>query len=290
MNTTITTTLGVMLILAAMFGGLFYFWPSFDRGPKPPGFITKLIAKQRSKATKRTRNLFLVGLAVGIVLWLFSGIFALALIVPFAFVWAPNVFSNSEEKRNTEKLAALQKWTSGLAGLLTTGSPLETALVASLGNAPPPIRNEVSQLIARLEARWSTLDALDAFGNSLASQEADRVILSLKLAAKQRGAGLVQSLNDLADDVVEIVEINHETTASRTGPRGEAKTVTFAAAAAIIFIPLLPMFSAGYRTALGQILYIVMAVGVALTVRAMQNAVKPPKASRLLVDDRGVVK
>lgn len=281
-----TMAIGVTLIIGGILGAAYLYFAPRDTTVRPPSFLVKQVNKIRKGLTKRTKILLAVGIPAGIIAWLISGVVIMIVVIPGALVWAPDLFSNKVEKRNSERLGALQKWTSGLSGLLTTGAALETALIASLRNAPKPIHKEVRQLVRRIEGRWPLSQALDGFAEALGSQEADRIIISLKLAAKERGQGLVQSLEDLASDVAEIVEISHETTAERTGPRSEARTISIFAAAGIFLLPIMPMMSAGFRTFQGQVIYFIVIVIVLLCLRAMNKTVQPSPGVRLLLDER----
>ena len=63
---------------------------------------------------------------------------------------------------------------------------------------PLPQRPQVSQLVARLNARWSTTAALQAFADDLNDETADVLVMHLLRKAELRGSGLAAALEDLA--------------------------------------------------------------------------------------------
>ncbi len=84
-----------------------------------------------------------------------------------------------------------------LSGVLTVGIGLEEALIATLRSTPDPIRPEVTRLVARLRARWSTEEALRMFADDLDDATGDLVAANLILGARRRGAGVASVLESL---------------------------------------------------------------------------------------------
>ena len=106
------------------------------------------------------------------------------------------VLSAQGHAKHTEQLQQMEAWTRSLSGLIVTGAALETALLGSLSNAGPLIRPQIEHLAARIQAGWSTSHALDVLADEWADPTGDMIVLHLKLAVKQRGAGLARSLDD----------------------------------------------------------------------------------------------
>ncbi len=120
----------------------------------------------------------------------------------------------------------MAEWTRNLAGVLTVGVGLEQALVATLRSAPQPIRPEVSRLVARLRARWTTEDALQEFADELDDATGDLVAAYLILGARRRGTGLASVLQGLAESVADDVAARRQIEADRAKPRATARNVT----------------------------------------------------------------
>ncbi|MFK5088311.1 type II secretion system F family protein, partial [Klebsiella pneumoniae] len=91
-------------------------------------------------------------------------------------------------------LDALESWTRSLAGLTVSGAGLERTIAASLSSCPEAIRPQVTQLVARINARWTTTAALQAFADDLNDETADVLVMHLLRKAELRGSGLAASL------------------------------------------------------------------------------------------------
>ena len=99
----------------------------------------------------------------------------------------------------------MEEWTRSLSGVLSAGVGLEQALTATLRSTPDPIKPEVTQLVARLRARWDTETALRAFAEDLNDLTGDLVAANLILAARRRNRSLASVLQGVAESVHEDV-------------------------------------------------------------------------------------
>ena len=107
-------------------------------------------------------------------------------------------------------------WTRSLAGLTVSGAGLERTIAASLSSCPEAIRPQVTQLVARINARWTTTAALQAFADDLNDETADVLVMHLLRKAELRGSGLAASLEDLAGKKVNFNTLG--TAAAYSGP------------------------------------------------------------------------
>ena len=64
--------------------------------------------------------------------------------------------------RDVELLEALDRWVRSLAATLATGKSITDAIRMSRRTAPPLLAEEIGVLVARLNNRWETQDALTA--------------------------------------------------------------------------------------------------------------------------------
>ena len=156
------------------------------------------------------------------------------------------------------RLEALAEWTRNLAGVLTVGVGLEQALVATLRSTPAAIKPEVTRLVARLRARWSTEDALLAFADELDDATGDLVAAYLILGARRRGTGLASVLQGLAESVAEDVTIRRRVEADRAKPRATARTVTLITIGVLAVLSFSGQIMAPYGTPVGQALLAVL--------------------------------
>jgi Flp pilus assembly protein TadB len=176
--------------------------------------------------TPRTRILILVGFGVGVLVAVLTGWLVAVLLVPAAVAGLPVLLSAPPAASKIERLEAMEEWTRSLSGVLTVGIGLEEALVATLRSAPDPIRPEVTRLVARLRARWSTEEALRMFADDLDDATGDLVAANLILAARRRGAGVASVLESLAESVAADVRARRAIEADRAKPRATARWVT----------------------------------------------------------------
>jgi len=209
----------------------------------------------------RTRLLAVAGLTIGMLLAVLTGWLVAVLVVPAVVLGLPFLVGAPPETARINRLEAMAEWTRNLAGVLTVGVGLEQALVATLRSTPEPIKAEVSRLVARLRARWSTEDALRVFADELDDATGDLVAAYLILGARRRGSGLASVLQGLAESVAEDVTARRKIEADRAKPRSNARTVTLISAGVLILLALNGQFMAPYATPLGQLILTVLLTG-----------------------------
>ncbi len=232
------------------------------------------------RADKRTKILALVGLAAGLIAYLITGWIVALIIGPIAGIGLPVLLSAGDSMASIKKLEALEEWTRTLAGVLTVGVGLEEALRMSLRSTPEEIRPEVTALVARLRARWSTEAALRAFGEDLNDATGDVVAASLILGANRRGGGLASVLDSLAQSVADDVRARREIEAERAKPRATARWVTIITAGVLIVLAFTGDYITPYTSPLGQILitaYLAAYVGLLLMMRQMSKGTPIPR-------------
>ncbi|NWL10366.1 pilus assembly protein TadB [Paenarthrobacter nitroguajacolicus] len=285
MTPAILTALGVVLGLGGIFAALLTMVPSPENtATKAPGRLQIRLQRMRTGVSRRTRILLLVGSVTGVVFWFATGWVIFIVAIPLAILGMPAIFSDQGEKTQTDKLEAIETWTRSLSGLIVTGTPLERALTSSLSNAKPEIYRDVSRLVARLEGRWPTMDALQAFADDLNDPTGDLVVMNLMLAAKQRGQGLVNALNDLAQTVFEEVRVRRQVTSDRSKPRWNARVVTGLTIGLLLAIPFMSAFSEPYKSPIGQIMFAGWLGIIALILVAMKQVVAARPIPRMLVN------
>lgn len=225
----------------------------------------------------RSRALLVVALGGGLAAWLVTGWILAVLLVPIAAIGLPALLSAPPEAARILRLEAMEEWTRALAGVLTVGVGLEQALVATLRSTPAPIAGEVTRLVARLRARWTTEDALRAFADELDDSTGDLVAANLILGARRRGAGLASVLEALAESVAADVRARRQVEADRAKPRSTARWVTLISASALVLLAVSGSYVEPYRSPLGQVvLLVLLAAYVATLVWMRQMAIGRP--------------
>ncbi|TRW47444.1 type II secretion system F family protein [Georgenia yuyongxinii] len=230
-----------------------------------------------ARTSRQTRLLFFAGLAGGVVVWTLTG-WPLALVgVPLAVVGLPTLLSTSDAKSQIIRLEAMAEWTRSLSGVLTVGLGLEQALAATLRSTPEAIAPELNRLVARLQSRWRTEDALRAFADELDDATGDLIAANLILGARRRGAGLATVLASLAESVEADVRARRQVEADRAKPRATARWVTIISVAVLGALTFSGEYVAPYATPIGQvILAVLLAAYVALLIRLHTMATGKP--------------
>jgi Flp pilus assembly protein TadB len=247
------------LVVAGILG-LIAAWRPIPADQAAPRRDSRLLRRVRA-VPARTRLIAVAALAVGMLLAVLTGWLVAVLVVPAAVLGLPFLVGASPETARISRLEAMAEWTRNLAGVLTVGVGLEQALVATLRSTPEPIKAEVSRLVARLQARWSTEDALRVFADELDDATGDLVAAYLILGARRRGSGLASVLQGLAESVAEDVTARRKIEADRAKPRSNARTVTLISAGVLILLAVNGQFMAPYATPLGQVILTVLLTG-----------------------------
>jgi Flp pilus assembly protein TadB len=222
--------------------------------------------------SRRARLLLLAGFGVGVVAWLITGWPLAVLMAPAAAVGLPMLLAAPPAAARIGRLEAMEEWTRSLSGVLTVGVGLEQALVATLRSTPAPITGEVSRLVARLRARWTTEDALRAFAEELDDATGDLVAANLILGARRRGAGLASVLEGLAESVAADVRARRQVEADRAKPRATARWVTLISASVLVILAVSGPYVEPYRSPLGQLILLALLsayVGTLIWMRRM---------------------
>ncbi|PRY09905.1 type II secretion system F family protein [Kineococcus rhizosphaerae] len=213
--------------------------------------------------------------------WLLTGWPVMVLIAPAAVIWLPRLFNDERAKARIAQMEALEDWTRGLSGNLVNGSGLAQAIGRTARSAPEPIRPQVTRLAQRLRARWSTEEALRAFGNDLDDVTADLAVGALILASRQPVDGLVAVLDGVAETVSEAVRARRLVEIERDKQQSQVRIVT---AVALLTVGVIAVFGrsylAAYSSPVGQIALVVILgayFGLLLLMRRMASNVPPPR-------------
>lgn len=244
------------LVVAGLIGLALGVRPRPVRDPAQRHPTTPLVARlaHLTRVSRRTRLLLAIGALAGAAVALATGWLVAIVLAPAAVAGVPVLLSAPASTARIDRLEAMEEWTRSLAGVLTVGVGLEQALIATLRSTPAAIRPEVSRLVARLRARWSTEDALRAFADELDDATGDLVAANLILGARRRGAGLASILESLAESVAADVRARRQIEADRAKPRATARWVTIITVSVLAVLALTGSYIEPYGTPLGQTL------------------------------------
>lgn len=241
------------LVAAGVLGIIAALRPAPVRAPARPSRRSNALRRLRS-IPPRTRLLAGIGVAAGVLVASLTGWVVAIVAIPIAIVGLPALLVAPTAATQIERLEAMAEWTRNLAGVLTVGVGLEQALAATLRSTPEAIKPEVSRLMARLRARWTTEDALQVFADELDDATGDLVAAYLILGARRRGAGLASVLQGLAESVADDVTARRKVEADRNKPRAAARNVTLITLGVLTLLAFNGQFMAPYGTPLGQLL------------------------------------
>lgn len=253
--------------------------------PAGPSVAARLRAGRRlagrdERMARRTR--LALGALAGILLWLVTGVFVAGALVLLAVVGVPWLLSPTKSAAaRIGKLEALGDWTQRLANVLRLGRGLDEALQVSRKGCPEDIAGEVGDLAGRLQVGWRPTDALRLFGDALGDVTADKVVAALVLSAADRGPGLAQALDDLAESVHDEVARRRAIEADRAKPRTTMRWMTIITLGVAGAGLLIPSYTAPYGTLLGQLVLGVLAAGFVGVLALMRQIadVKPVPVS-----------
>ena len=277
-------TAGILIaILVAAAGGILIVL-GLAYQPPEPGSAKPVRAKRTTPRFSRQQQMWaLIGLAAGVLLFLYSGWFILIPIAAVAGATLPLFLSKGDAPQKIARLEALETWTRSLSGLTVAGTGLEQTLTSSLASAPETIKTQVGSLVARLNARWPTREALEAFARDFDDPTADLIVMHLLLKEQARGAGLAEALDDLAEIIFEEVKVRRQIETDRAKPRTQVRIVAIATLVVLAALPFLGTYTAAYATPLGQVLLTIWVVLFGLLLVWMRSISIGKPAPRLLV-------
>ena len=245
-----------MLAGAMITGGLLLGAYGLQRRPVPPPRPhrpTPAWISRWARMPRWQRRALLAAVLAGLVAIAFGAPVMVAVLLPLAVLGLPVLLVTSDGGRRIARLDAISEWTRNLASVITAGQSLEQALTASLRATPAPIRPQVTNLVARLRARWSTEDALLKFADDLDDATGDLVVSALIIGSRHRGEGLSRVLTGLSDSVAEEVRSRRDIEADRDKARGSARLITLLAVGGMALLAFSGDLLAPYTTPIGQL-------------------------------------
>lgn len=224
---------------------------------------------------------------MGLLLFALSGWPVALVAVPLLVLGVPELLADPPN-RDVETLEAIDRWIRGIAASLPTGKSITDAIRATAGQAPELLREPVHLLVARLDARWTTREALFALAEDLDCPEADAVIAALVLAAERGGTGAVATLHNLAEATQTRLRALREIEAERAKPRVVVRQVTVISL--VVVVPamfLRPEFFRPYHSPLGQALLAAWITCYLGALAIMRRITIPRRRERILQLRRG---
>ncbi|WP_413804336.1 type II secretion system F family protein [Streptomyces sp. OE57] len=259
--------------------------------PERLGLVARWRARtsgQPDPAEARMRHQALLGASIvlGLAVWLVTGVFMAGVLTGLAIVGVPWLLSPTKSSQaRIAQLEALSHWARQLADGLRVGRGLQQALIASRRGAPAVLEEPVAALADRLQLGWSPEDALREFADELGDITADKLVAALILSISDRGPGLAQSLEDLAETVREEVGKRRKSEADRAKPRQTVRWMTFITLGLIGMGFLVTSYTAPYGTLLGELVLAAVTAAFIAVLTWMRSLAEYRPIPRILVPD-----
>ena len=249
-----------------------------------PGQLWARITRRPAGQAGRRRDLILLGsLITGFVVAMLTGWLILIIILPALALGLPYLLILPKQ-RDIELLEALDRWVRSLAATLATGKSITDAIRISRRTAPPLIADEISLLVARLNNRWDTRDALMRFADAIDSPDADGVVSALILASSRGANGASVTLQALADSIQAQLKGRRAVEVERSKPYVVVRQVTIISLSTLVLVfAASPAFFAPYRTPLGQALLSVLLISYVGSLLLMRRKAQQPTRPRILI-------
>ena len=235
----------------------------------------------------RRRDLtLLAGLATGFLAAALSGWLIAIVAIPVLVVALPYLLT-MPRPRDVGLLEALDRWVRSLTATLTTGKSITDAIRVSRRTAPSTIADEIGALVARLNNRWETRDALLRFADELDSPDADAVVAALILAANRGANGASATLHALADSIQAQLKGRRAIETERSKPYVVVRQVTVISMLTLLMVLVLnPQFFEPYRTPIGQMILSVLTCLYLGSLILMRRRAQQRPRPRILVGQR----
>ncbi|MDN3059407.1 type II secretion system F family protein [Streptomyces sp. SRF1] len=259
--------------------------------PERPGLVARWRARTSGQPDPveqrmRRQSLLGAGIVLGLAVWLVTGVFMAGVLTGLAVVGVPWLLSPTKSSQaRIVQLEALSHWARQLADGLRVGRGLQQALIASRRGAPAVLEEPVAALTDRLQLGWSPEDALREFADELGDITADKLVAALILSISDRGPGLAQSLEDLAETVREEVGKRRKSEADRAKPRQTVRWMTFITLGLIGMGFLVTSYTAPYGTLLGELVLAAVTAGFIAVLTWMRSLAEYRPIPRFLIPD-----
>ena len=242
------------------------------------------LTRRPAGARGRRRDLLLgAGLLAGLAIATVSGWLIAIAVVPALLLGLPPLL-RVPKPRDVEVLEALDRWVRSLSATLGTGKSVTDAIRISRRTAPPLLTEEIEVLVARLNNRWETREALMRMADELDSPDADAVLAALILAANRGADGASVTLQALADSIQAILRGRRAIEVERSKPYVVVRQVTVISLVTLVVAFLAsPRFFDPYRTPFGQVVLAVLVLAYAGSLVLMRRKARQPARPRVLV-------
>ncbi len=265
--------LGLLVMIAGWRGAVWRREPSPRRGT---------LGERWGRLSPVQRWQLAAGLVAGVLTYALTGWVVMLALVPAAAVGLP-VLLGAPANRDIVLLEALDRWVRSLASTIPTGKSIVDAIRVSRRNAPAQLAEGIELIVARLDDRWTTREALLAFADDLDSPDADAVVAALILAAHRGGTGATATLDALSESIQDRLKAMREIEAERAKPRVVVRQVTLITLVVLAAALLLGgSYFSPYRSPVGQVLLAVLMAMYVGSLVMLRRMTRPRSRERIL--------
>lgn len=253
-----------------------------ELSPRSSTVLWKSLQERWTGTTRGQRLRVVVAAVSGVVTLVLTGSPMVGLVVPCLVLILPGLLSTPVNPE-ISILQALDRWVRLLVGSVSTGKSLPDAVRATRQQVAPPLQRPVAELIARLDARWSTDSALRAMADDFASPDADAVIAAMVVATRRGGTGATEALRALGDHTKHRLRSLREIETERAKPRVVVRQVTLITLAVLAGVAVVnPEYMAPYRSSMGQLLGLALFTAYLGTLLMLRRVARPRPRERIL--------
>lgn len=283
MTITLSTALAALLGLGVGVGLLLLIagWRGVD--PARPRGVR---LRRQPDAPGDERRVLRIGLAVAV--GLLSGL-ATGWVVGAALAglacWAlPRVLGRDpEQARRVARIEAVATWTEMLRDTLSAAAGLEQAILATALLSPTAIRDEVTELAARIESGDRLAPSLRVLADQLADPTGDLVIAALVLAAEQQARQLGDLLGSLAQAAREQASMRMRVESGRARTRTSVRVIVGTTLGFAVAVVLLNRsYLSAYDSVGGQVVLLVIGLLFSLGFSWLVRIARVTEPTRLL--------
>ena len=288
MTSILAITAGLLII-----GGLLGIVYGLRGQIRPASQRTESIQQWWARVTRRPQGsrgrqrdlILLLSMIIGCLLAMLTGWLILIAVLPLLALGLPYLLI-LPMPRDIQLLEALDRWVRSLAVTLGTGKSITDAIRISRRTAPSLLADEINLLVARLNNRWETRDALMRFADAIDSPDVDGVVAALILASSRGANGASVTLQALADSIQAQLKGRRVIEVERSKPYVVVRQVTVISLSTLVLVFLLsPNFFAPYRTPLGQTLLSALLIIYLASLLLMRRKAHQPDRPRILVGE-----
>lgn len=230
---------------------------------KPQEYIIKLFHKIKNWIFSNNLKIkiYLAGLSVSILIFLFSKVLVLSLISLIFTVALPGIIYQRHEKKILEEKAnAWPYLLEDLTSAIRAGMPLSDSLIDVSNNAPDPIKTELSFFGASFRKTSQINASLLTLKEKVTDPIGEMVVRMLLVVSRTGANDLARALKILNESIREHEQVAREVKARQSWVVNSARLAVIAPWVVLLAIWPQPTVQTSYQSQQGQMILLLVAV------------------------------